>query len=173
MIGENGRIQPDWSFSIGGVRGPSRFRVRVPDGWWVKTILHDGREIIDTPIEVRGGDEMNDVQVVVSSRVTTISGELADEKGAAVSEGTVLVFPDDASKWIEESRWVRTARPDQQGRYQIKGLPPGEYLAVALNYVEDGSWNDPEYLESIRRYAQKLTLSEGDTKSAALKLVTP
>jgi hypothetical protein len=68
---------------------------------------------------------------------------------------------------------VRTARPDQQGRYQIKGLPPGEYLAVALNYVEDGSWNDPEYLESIRRYAQKLTLSEGDTKSAALKLVTP
>lgn len=173
MSSENGRIQLDWSFSIGGVRGPSRFRVRVPDGWWVKTILHDGREIIDTPIEVRGGDEMNDVQVVVSSRVTTFSGELADEKGAAVSEGTVLVFPDDASKWIEESRWVRTARPDQQGRYQIKGLPPGEYLAVALNYVEDGSWNDPEYLESIRRYAQKLTLSEGDTKSAALKLVTP
>jgi hypothetical protein len=164
------------------VSGFSRTVVRVIEGadmmgrfalLLVAVILYNGREIIDTPIEVRGGDEMNDVQVVVSSRVTTFSGELADEKGAAVSEGTVLVFPDDASKWIEESRWVRTARPDQQGRYQIKGLPPGEYLAVALNYVEDGSWNDPECLESIRRYAQKLTLSEGDTKSAALKLVTP
>ena len=34
-------------------------------------------------------------------------------------------------------------------------------------------WNDPEYLESIRRYAQKLTLNEGDSQSPALTLVTP
>jgi len=173
MIGENGRIQPDWSFSIGGVRGPSRFNVRVPDGWWVKTIVHEGREIIDTPIEVRGGEEMNGVQVVVSNRVTTVSGQLTDEKGAAITEGTVIVFADDASKWSDDSRWVKTGRPDQEGRYQIRGLPPGDYLAVALNYVEDGIWNDPEYLDSIRRYAQKLTLNEGDSQTRALKVITP
>jgi len=84
MIGENGRIQPDWSFSIGGVRGPSRFRVRVPDGWWVKTILHDGREIIDTPIEVRGGDEMNDVlKSLLIPDAQDVVG-LAQDQGSAV-----------------------------------------------------------------------------------------
>lgn len=30
----------------------------------------------------------------------------------------------------------------------MKGLPPGEYLAVALDYVDEDAWNDPEYLES-------------------------
>ena len=27
---------------------------------------------------------------------------------------------------------------------------PGDYLAIAVDYVEDGTSNDPEYLESIR-----------------------
>jgi hypothetical protein len=64
-------------------------------------------------------------------------------------------------------------RPDQQGRYQIQGLPPGDYLAVAVDYVEDGAWNEPEYLDSIRRHGQRLTLSEAESKSLTLKPVTP
>ena len=83
------------------------------------------------------------------------------------------MFADDASKWWDDSRWVKTARPDQDGRYQIKGLPPGDYVAVAVSYVEDGMWNDPEYLESIRRYGQKLTLGEGESQTRVLKVVTP
>jgi hypothetical protein len=113
------------------------------------------------------------VQVLVTNRVTTIKGQLAGDSGAAAVDGTVVVFADDASRWWEESRWIRAVRPDQQGRYEIKGLPPGDYLIVALNYVEEGMWNDPEYLESIRRYAQKMQLAEGATASPALKLVTP
>ena len=40
-------------------------------------------------------------------------------------------------------------------------------------YVEDGMWNDPEYLDSIRRYGQRLTLVEGDSRTRMLKEVTP
>ena len=68
---------------------------------------------------------------------------------------------------------MKTARPDQGGSYQIKGLPPGDYVAVAVSYVEDGMWNDPEYLDAIRRYGQKLTLGDGDSQTRLLKVVTP
>ena len=44
---------------------------------------------------------------------------------------------------------------------------------MALDYVEDGVWNDPEYLASIRRLADRITLSEGATRAIAPKLVTP
>ena len=68
---------------------------------------------------------------------------------------------------------ARAVRPDQQGQFQIRGLPPGEYLAAAIGYVEDGTWSDPEYLESIRRYGHKVTLGESDAQTVALKFVTP
>jgi hypothetical protein len=122
---------------------------------------------------MKSGETLTGVQVVVSSRVTTVSGQLLDERGAPLVDGTVIVFPDDASRWSDDSRWVRAVRPDQQGRYQIRGLPPGEYLAVAVDYVEEGSWNDPEYLESIRRHGQRLTLREAESRSLSLKPVTP
>jgi len=155
------------------VFGAARVRPLVPDGWTVKAILYDGRDIADAPIELKSGETLTDVQIVVSNRVTNVSGQLLDDKGAPLVDGTVIVFTDDAAKWMDDSRWVRAVRPDQQGRYQIQGLPPGDYLAVAVDYVEEGIWNDPEYLESIRRHGQRLTLSDAESKSLTLKPVTP
>ena len=102
-----------------------------------------------------------------------MSGQLTDDKGAPATDGTIIVFANDADKWAEDSRFVRSARPDQEGKYQIRGLPPGDYLAVAIDYVEEGMWNDPEYLDSVRRYGQRLKLGENGTQAVALKLVMP
>jgi len=44
---------------------------------------------------------------------------------------------------------------------------------VAVDYVEDGQWNDPEYLETLRRYARKLTLTEADTRTVSLPVIKP
>jgi protocatechuate 3,4-dioxygenase beta subunit len=172
-IPDSGRVKDDWTFSASGVHGAARLRVAVADGWSVKAILHDGRDITDAPVEKKSGEELTGVEVIVTSRVTTVSGQLVDGKGIPLTDGTVIVFADDSTKWFEESRWIRAVRPDQQGQYQIKGLPPGDYLAVAVDYVEDAIWNDAEYLESIRRYGQKVTLNESAAITLSLKLVTP
>jgi hypothetical protein len=167
---DNGRVKDDGTFAYSGAFGPSRLRVTLPDGWVVKAIQHHGIDIADATLDPRTGEELSDVEVVISSKVTTVSGVLSDSKGAPVADGTVIVFATEAEKWSEDSRFVRSARPDQQGQYQIRGLPPGEYFALAMDYVQDGLWNDPEYLESIRRYAQRFTLGESDARTVALKI---
>ena len=68
---------------------------------------------------------------------------------------------------------MKAARPDRQGQWRVKALPPGGYLAIALEYVEDGAWNDPEYLESLRKAASSVTLGDGASRTVVLKLVTP
>jgi protocatechuate 3,4-dioxygenase beta subunit len=166
------QVAADGSFSIPGVFGRSRLRVNVPDDWMVKTIMHDGQNITDAPIELKSGEAMADVQIVLTNHVSTVAGRLADDKGAPLADGTVLVFSTDAERWATDSRAVRAARPDQQGQYHIKGLPPGDYLAIALAYVEDGMWNDPEYLQSLREGAQRFSLGEAGTQTLTLKLVT-
>jgi hypothetical protein len=67
----------------------------------------------------------------------------------------------------------RAARPDQQGQSQIKGLPPGDYFAIAEDYVEEGGWFDPDYLASIRPYAEHVTLTEAQDRPLTLRVVTP
>jgi hypothetical protein len=51
-------------------------------------------------------------------------------------------------------------------------MPGGAtYLAAAVDYVEDGEWQDPEFLERLRESASRLTIRNGETKTVALRLV--
>jgi hypothetical protein len=170
---DSGRVRENWTFSATGIAGPARIRATVPDGWIVKAIIQDGRDVTDTVFDARSGDVVSGFQVLVSDRVNSVSGQITDDKGAPLTDGTVLVFSADPSKWADDSRFVQATRPDQSGKYQIRGLPPGEYLAAAIDYVEEGMWNDPEYLESIRHLGQRFTLGEADSHALMLKLSSP
>ena len=161
------------AFSIKAATGQVRVNVDLPDGWVVKVVRQSGQDLTDAPLDLRSGETVSDVQVVITDKITTVSGELADDKGAPITDATVLVFATDATKWSQNPRFIKAARPDQQGRWQIKGLPAGEYLAVAVDFVEDGQWNDPEYLDSIRRYGQKLTLAAAASETISLMLAVP
>jgi hypothetical protein len=164
-------VAADGTFIIKGVFGRSRIRLTLPDEWMVKAITHDGRDVTDQPIELRSGESFTGLEVVVTDRVSTISGHVTDAKGTATSDGTVVIFPEDASRWGEDSRLVRAVRPDRQGQYRVKGLPAGDYRAIAIDYVETGLWNDPEFLDSLRRHAAKLTVSDGGTHDLPLKTI--
>jgi len=167
------KLDEDWAITIGGISGPARVRVLVPDGWALKSIMHKGRDIADSVIEPPSAAEtMSGVEVVLTNRVTTVNGQLVDRQGMPV-DGSVVIFSTDNAKWYDGTRFIRSTRPDQSGQFSIGGLPAGEYYVIALEDVQDGAWNDPEYLESIRRSADRITLAEGATRAIAPKLVIP
>jgi hypothetical protein len=166
-------LASDGTFTIKGVFGRDRLRVALSDDWMVKTILQGGRDITDTPIELKSGELLSDVDIVVTNRVSIVTGSVTNDKGVQTGDATVLLFASEAARWSDDSRSVRAVRPDQQGQYQLKGLPSGDYLAVALEYIEDGLWNDPEYLESLRRVAQRVTVIDASTQTVSLKVVEP
>lgn len=163
----------DGSFVVEHVFDRARFQVSLPEGWMVKSISQGGRDIADGELSLRSREELRDVEIVITDKMTTVGGQLVDAKNQPIHDATVVVFSADAQKWFESSRGVKAARPDQQGFWRVRALPPGEYLAVALEYVEDTAWNDPDYLESLRQYGMKVTIGEGASETASLKLTTP
>ena len=106
----------------------------------------------------------------MTRRLTTVSGNVSDGRGAVALDATVIVFADDSGKWGPQSRFIESARPDQQGRYTIRGLPPGRYLAIAVGYLQPGEERDPDVLETWRESATHFTLADGETYPLDLKL---
>ncbi len=131
-IGTQGIVNDDWTFEMKGLGGTMLFRPsKLPAGYMLKSVLLDGRDVADTPVDIRGTEDLTGLQVVVTSHVTEINGAPCDAKGLPVPEYTVVAFAEDAARWRYPSRFLATARPDQQGRFKIANLPPGRYLAVA------------------------------------------
>ena len=83
---------------------------------------------------------------------------------------TVLAFPTDDRLWRPQSRHIMTARPDQNGKYQIKGLPPGEYYLAIVDPAVQGEWFEPAFLEQHRPGATRISLGDGDVNTQDFKV---
>ena len=131
-----------------------------------------GVDIIDAGLELRAGENVGDIEVELTNRLTDVSGVVTTPKGEPVKDYSVVVFPTDREKWTPNSRYLKTARPDQDGRYKVNGLPPGEYRVIALDYVDSNEWNDPESLDRVQSRATTFSINEGEMKSVDLRITT-
>jgi len=167
---DNGRVQSDGSFEVRGVLSDTVLSVGpLPGEWTLKAIEVDGRDMADLPLPIEHGKTLSGVRVVLTSRPTTIRGALRDDKQNPV-EGTVLVFAEDSAKWREGSRTIRATRLDQRGLFTFKGLPAGDYFLVALKSVQEDQWYDPEFLESLKDRARRVTIADAESKQVDLVL---
>ena len=165
-------VKENGTFEIDSLVGGRAFEVmNPPKGWHVKEVTHDGIDITDKGFDFKPGDTVNGFELVLTKTEQTVTGSVVNDRGAPAKEYTVVVFPEDQQKWTaSDSHRIASGRPDQQGQFKVTGLPPGDYLAVAVEYVEQGAWRDPEWLTRASKTATKFTLDEGNTKSLNLKL---
>jgi hypothetical protein len=163
------QTRADWSFEVTALSGVRRIFVSVASPQWaLKKISAGGADITDAPVDFRGKD-LESVEVVITPKVSRVTGGVTDDKGP-VADYAVVIFPVDPTKWIDRSRFVAMSRPTQQGRFTVSGLPPEDYLAVALPNVVALEYMDPEFLQPLRPLATAFTLAEGEQKALELKL---
>jgi hypothetical protein len=166
--GFRGSVKEDWTFELRGLSGERLIDVVPPRDWYLKSIQHGGRDYTSTPMSF-GSENVTGVQIVLTNRRSTLAGAVTDQRGQPVNEYSIVVFADDKDLWGFRSRYVQMVRPDQDGRYKWQG-PPERYLAVAVEFVEEGQWMDPDWLERMREHASSVSVSEGETKTLNLKL---
>ena len=158
----------DWTFELRGLRGHGFIRAGTMGDWQVKHVRREGADVTDTPLDF--ATDVDGLEIELTQQATTVSGGVSDDRGGVALDATVIVFADDPGKWGPHSRFIDSARPDQEGRFTIRGLPPGRYVAIAVGYLPPGEERDPDALETWRKGATPFTLSEGETHTLDLKL---
>ena len=168
----NARVGKDGAFELSGVPAGSHLirSAGSARGFILKSVTVNGRDVTDTPVSLRAGETLANVSVVFTDQQNEINGTVTNAQGTALPDYTVLAFSTDPSLWRPLSRQIMTARPDQTGKYRIRGLPRGDYYLVAVDPAEQGEWFEPAYLDEHRAGAQHLTLGDGDVKTQDFKI---
>jgi hypothetical protein len=160
---EDGLVGEDGRFSRRAPSGQVLVTVSpLPPGWAIRAVELDGENYAGRPLELRRGARVDGVTITLTNRFPALTGALADDSGPTV-DATVILFPQDTSRWIEGTGAVRAVRPDGSGRYQFAAVRPGEYLAIALRSVQPWQVHDPDFLAALRADATRLVLREGQT----------
>jgi hypothetical protein len=141
-------------------------------GWTIRTVRYRGVDVTDSGLEFKPNEDISDIEIEITNRVTDLSGLVTNSRGEPVKDYSVAAFPQDRDKWTPGSRYLRSGRPDQSGRFKLTSLPPGDYYVIALDYMDASEWTEPEFLERVRTKATRVSISEGETKSVDLRVTT-
>jgi len=164
----------DRTFSLDGVP-PGRYRlsplgINAPStSWTLKSATIGGEDALDGAFTV-GTSDMSGLTITYTDRVTELTGTLEDATGRAAPDYFVIVFPADSKYWTVNSRRIKAVRPGLDGRFSIRGLPPGEYRIGAVVDVENGDWFEPTFLQPLLGASAAVTLGEGEKKVFPLKI---
>jgi hypothetical protein len=169
LISRSPVIRDDWTFEVGGLRGRLRLGINPPEGWAVKSIRIGDADVTDVALDFSAGDVAG-IDVLLTSRISEVSGIARDGQGRSVTDATVVLLADDPAKWMPDSRHVAVIRPDQRGQFSHRGLPPGRYVAVALDYLEPGEETNPDMLKRLQAVGGSFTLAEGEARTLEVTL---
>src|SRR6185437_8116988 len=143
--------------------------LNVPNGWYVKSLVYRGQDIVDTATELKPSTDPSGFEVVLAAHGATVSGSVIDRDSA--SGGVVAVmFPADPARWgrSEPSR----ASASANGAFTFGPRRPGSYLVAALEYEDafmDGA--DPDLFARVAKVAEHVTLGENDERTVDLRIV--
>jgi hypothetical protein len=94
-------------------------------------------------------------------------------RGEGAAGAAVIVFPVDRARWVDygaDPILIKAKATDSNGAYLLKGLPEGEYFAVAVDGSLHDAWANPKFLDAASAAATRISLKWGDKKSLDLRV---
>jgi hypothetical protein len=163
VISSEARPRDDGTFEIPvKLPAPTTIRARVPDGWAVRSIRLNGKDLVG-PVSADG--DLSGLEITLRNRLSTVTGAVVDVQGTAAADATVLIMPDPRAQPARvQPDAVRTALADRAGTFTIRDVLPGQYVAVALDYVAEGSENDREWLARLLAVANPVSVTSQELR---------
>jgi Carboxypeptidase regulatory-like domain len=173
------QVGADGSFTFNGIT-PGRYLLNAsaPSGapapglsWQAKSAIVNGVDGVDTPFEIKPGQNAANITLTFTDNMAEVSGTLSDATGKPTSEFSVILFSADKSKWGPRSRRLKQPiRTGADGKFKFTGLPAGEYYIAALTDFEPADVTNPVFLDQVAASAIKIAVAEGEKKTQDLKL---
>jgi hypothetical protein len=156
-----------YSKTAGGLQFPAvypgRYKVNVfgtIPGHYLDSIYFGDLPVLGKEITVASGAVP--LRVVFRSNAGAVRGKVEN-----CAFGSVLLLPTDESLW--DFRFIVQGACDAAGNFEIGGIRPGDYYAVAFDRVTSSGLDDTSTLRRIAALATRIPIDAGRTAPLDLK----
>jgi len=163
-------VGSDSTFTMKGLVGEFLLRTSAPNQY-LKSVAVGGNDITDSPREFKNGEQ---VTITLTSRASTLEGNVVDGAGAPSTDAGVVVFSEDKAAWRTSSTRTRRSSVDLNGHFRVAGLMPGRYLVAAVprDRLNVPMSADTTLFEELSKVATSVVLGEDEERRLDLKVVT-
>lgn len=143
---------------------------RLPEGFYLKSIRLGQQDITETGLDLTAGVPAEELILVLNPNGGTVEGSVKNAKDEAATGVVVTLIPDDAHH-RRQSWHYKTTNTDQNGRFIIKGVPPGAYKIYAWEEMEGRAFEDPDFMKPHESEGEAVSIKEGGHETVQLKVI--
>jgi protocatechuate 3,4-dioxygenase beta subunit len=136
------------------------FPLGFKPGYYLDAVLLGDRDVFGKPVDLNNGALR--FRVVYEPNAGRVRG--AVENGA---DRTVVLLPQDES--MLDGQFIRTARCDAQGRFEVGSLKPGEYYAFAFDRIDYDALSDVQFVRNLVNSAVRVHVDADRAAEVELK----
>jgi Carboxypeptidase regulatory-like domain len=135
---------------------------------YVKSIRLGSRDVLNGGLHIEEPTR-DTLQVVLSMNGGTAQGRVIDPTGKPVPNVRTVLVPDAARRLRGDL--YKTIFTDDAGRFQLTGIAPGSYKLFAWERVEEGAWQDPQFIKLFEDRGTTVQVRENEQVSQDTRLL--
>jgi len=165
-----GVAQPDGGFMLAQVpMGSYVLDVsELPDGFYLKAARLGSVDILENPLVIQSGSASN-LDLLLGSDGGRLRVAVFDSKEQVHEGARVVLVPDTARRHRPEQ--YRVALSGEDGRIEIRGIPPGSYRMFAWESIEPNAHLNSEVIRSFDPLGFPVQIKPGDNDPVSLRLI--
>ena len=164
-----GDVQDDLTFLVRNCEDGD-YRVSVwglPEDAYLKSASVGGHDVLANEFTIKGPSKP--LELVVSANGGRVEGLVTDNKDKAFPGARVVLVPEESKR--ERRDLFKSGSTDQYGHFSLRGITPGTYVVYAWDSVEEGSYEDPDFLKQYTEMGKEIHVSESSQLTADLKVI--
>lgn len=162
-------VNPDGSFKIGGLM-PDRYSVMlmgVPETAYLKSVRLGKQEASDSSVDLSQAQGAAVIELVLGTNPGSVEGTVRQD-AKPVPGSVVALVPDSVP-----AMRLKTASADQNGKFTLRGVAPGDYKLYAWPPTLDLNPWDADALKGFEQKAVRVIVREGAAAQADLTPLKP
>jgi len=162
-------VNADGTFRLNNVvPGDYRIEVFPPIGnLFLKEVRFEGADALNTPLRYSGASNAG-LDVTIATGGGRIDGILSDARSQPVPSTRVVIVP-------ERSRYrsdlYKVATTDQNGRFLLSGVAPGDYKIFSWESIEENGWFDLDILSRSEARGRSVRVTETSVETIDIRII--
>jgi hypothetical protein len=138
----------------------------IPPGFYVKSATLDGTDILSDAFKFSVSSSGR-FDIVVGSGAAQINGAVTDARGLPVPGVQAILVPAQRNR----PDLYRMADTDQNGRFTMTGITPGEYRLFSWEAIEPYRYLDPDFLKRFESDGRAIHIAESSAQTIDTKMI--
>jgi len=139
------------------------------EDWFTSKVVAGGKDVLVSGFKITES-EPRTLEVVISDKGAAVEGTALDAGKKPFPNAEVIAVPSDP-KLRKHFELIQKTTADQEGRFKLRGVRPGEYIAMALESAEEQPFLEDRFLTQNSNQVQTVKAEAGGKQKIDLQVI--